>query len=851
MPAARKKTVSRSSRASRPSRQSSSLNVDAACPLRDASWIWPEGYMYLHNHFAQFRHDFTLASVPAKAPFFITADKDYRLYVNGAYVCRGPARGYQSHWPYDEVDLHSYLKAGNNWIAVEAYNPGISTFKYLHYTKAGMLCAADWGKVKIRSHRDGWLMRRSPAHRKDTARLSMQLDFQEDADGTKDDRSWITLPVAPTNWVKEYFPPKGQNINCFPFGQPPYDNIEPRGIPMLREDVRVPVGVTSAGVGSNVGDYKNCENISWHWVGKEFPTIAAWEKSESVKTRKTADGLEIVIEPAGTGKFRTVTVDLGKMLVGTLNVAVDGAAGGEILDFQYHQCLRGGIPIVQEPGRSCMVAFASRLRVAPGASAHEFYQVMGIQHISVIARDLTKPLTIKLAWRIAEYPFSMRGSFSCSDETLNRIHEICRHTQQICAADAYVDTPWREQAQWWGDARVQGRNTFYLDGDARLLARGVRSIAGQDAPQGLTYGHAPTCSGWCILPDFSLTWVLTIWDYYWQTGDISLFTEQYDRVREVFGYFETPEARDKKTGLLVYDKRFWLFEDWAELPKDRVPTFLNLWHLYALVHYEKLLTVAGRSAEAKKVRAEIASRRVLLSTKLFDKKSGLFHACLDGKGKPVDAPSVHDQVLASLLGMEPKSRKQMLEKRLLPHLRDGRPKAEIIDVVTAHEPSARDEKMPGAVPSAFWVTYFFDCMLELGYGGEVVDMIRRKWEPMLSTGTTWEGYGWTEAEGGSCSHAWTAHPSYHLVNIFAGITQTAAAWKRVSWKPVVADGLQNASASVPTPQGDLRASWKREGGAVVFRIEIPKGVAVDAELPGGTKTLKKSLTKPGVHEFRL
>jgi hypothetical protein len=133
------------------------------------SWIWADEFFKLYNTYAQFRHDFQLPRVPRKAPFFITADQSYRLFVNGRYIGRGPARGYQASWPYDEYDLAAVLRPDHNWISIEAYNPGLSNFQYLHQTAAGMLCAAEWGQTIIRSVRDGWLKRLSPAHRWDKA----------------------------------------------------------------------------------------------------------------------------------------------------------------------------------------------------------------------------------------------------------------------------------------------------------------------------------------------------------------------------------------------------------------------------------------------------------------------------------------------------------------------------------------------------------------------------------------------------------------------------------------------------------------------------------------------------------
>ncbi|MEI8259824.1 MAG: hypothetical protein WCJ30_29555, partial [Deltaproteobacteria bacterium] len=161
-----------------------------------------------------------------------------------------------------------------------------------------------------------------------------------------------------------------------------------------------------------------------------------WETEAALETRRTESALEIAVEPAGLGRFRAVTIDLGEQSVGTLSVEVEAAAGGEILDFQYHQNLRNGIPDAPAPGNACMVALASRFRPAAGTSHHEFFHIMGIRHITMVVRDSLQPLKVRLSWRTALYPFTMQGRFHCSDDTLNRIYDSCRVTQQICATDA-------------------------------------------------------------------------------------------------------------------------------------------------------------------------------------------------------------------------------------------------------------------------------------------------------------------------------------------------------------------------------------------------------------------------------
>lgn len=778
-------------------------------PLRSATWIWPQSFLYLHNHFAHFRRDFHLARVPARARFFITADKGYRLSVNGHHVCRGPARGYQSHWPFDEVDLSKFLRRGHNWVAVEAYNPGVSTGQYLHQTRAGFLCAARWGKFALVSDRQ-WQMRRSPAQARMTARFSPPLDFQEHVDARLDDRTWIASPRRPKNWKAEIFPPAGHQFLEAPFGQPPYDTVEPRGIPLLREELVAPARIRCRVTGPCGAGYAAWQNVSWGWV-REAAKLARWGDGAEVKGRLRNGVFELVLEPTGAGRFCAVALEMPHYVVGNLLVETEGARGGEILDFQHSEGMVNGHPAMHEPGGACMIALANRLRLAKGRTEHEFFHLIGFRVLTVIARDLDRPVTLRLRVRNAGYPFAMCGTFECSDPALNDIHGICRRTQQICALDSYVDTPWREQAQWWGDARVQARNTFYLDGDARLLARGIRSIAGQRAPQGLTYGHAPTCAHGCILPDFSLTWILTLWDHFWQTGDLGLFQEQWPRVREVLAYFHSPEAR-ASNGLLRHDRRFWLFEDWADLYKGEIPTFLNLWYLFTLRKLAGLLTVAGQTRDALGVRGEAGRHERRVLRKLFDRANGLFVEGLDEKGKSFPNASVHDQTLALMLGLAPKAHDGMMRKRLLPYL--------------------RGEKFEGAKPSAFWCSYVLEELARRGYGAECVAFIRRKWTPMLTTGTTWETFEWDERCGWSASHAWTAHPSFHLVNILAGITQTAPAWKKIRLAPCFATGIDSARALVPSPQGDLVASWRSDGGRIRVELKLPPGVVADVNLPG-------------------
>lgn len=796
---------------------SSMETISAGHPLTQATWIWPELQNYLINHYAQFRRDFEIPSVPKTAPLFITADKAYKLWVNGRFVSRGPARGYQSHWPFDTIELAPLLRHRHNWISVCGYNPGISTFQYLHQASAGFLCALQCDETLIVSDRR-WLMRRSPAHKRTTARLSLQMDFQEHFDARLDDESWITGATPPADWRAGIFPDGAQQFLDIPFGRPPYTALEPRGLPQLRETLLVPETIVAHTSGVNGAGYREWDNVSWGFV-REVWESAAWDNGGSVRSRRNEHRFELTIEPPGDGHFRAVSLLMPRYAVGNVLAEITGARGGEIVDFHFHERMNGHRPALHAPGRACHIAMANRWTLSPGPSAHEFFHLMGFSVLTLVARDMRAPLTVSVAVRNAGYPFTMRGRFECSDPTLNSIHAICRHTQQICSLDAYVDTPWREQAQWWGDARVQAKNTFFLDGDARLLLRGIRSIAGQSTPDGLTYGHAPTMAYNCILPDFSLTWILTIWDYYWQTGDTSLLVEQIPRIRQMLGYFDTPRARHP-SGLLRHDRRLWLFEDWAPLFKGEIPTFINLWYLFTLRALAALSKAASLSAETREFTQSAAQLERLVLARLFDATRNVFIGGLNERMEPSNDISVHDQTLALMLNLMPAAQETMIQKRLLPFL--------------------NGEALDGPIPSAFWSTYVFEEMAKRGHGAAVLAFIKNKWSPMLATGTTWEQYEWDDGtkSGASVSHAWTAHPSFHFVNILAGITQTAPAWETIRVAPLFAEGIAHVGATIPSPRGDIAVWWKRRDSGIHLTLTLPARVTAELIAGGAKKTVR-------------
>lgn len=764
--------------------------------LKRAYWIWPGAFHEdRRNVYADFRYDFRIERKSGPARLAITADQSYTLYFNGEYVGRGPARGYQWSWPYDEYDLSAHARVGHNWISVRAYNAGCGTFQYLHQAAYGMICAGEICGEHILSGK-GWAGRISAANRWDTTKLSVQLNYQEWMDARVDDQEWIRR-------AKCSLRPGGQ-MHTRPYGTMPWHSLEPRGIPHLGNEMLSYPRIAARAVGKFQAKYKNDSNLTLPWFA-ECKSLR-WEPVE-----EPGGGAEWIEIPAtGNGKLKAVVFDLGRPAIGTMIVDVQGADGGEMVDFFFFEVLSDdGRPALQDPRNGCAVAMSARLILRKGRTRHEFFQMMGHRYLAVIARGTRRSLLFQPRLRETVYPMEIKGAFKSGDETLNSIYGICIQTQRVCSLDSYVDTPWREQAQWWGDARVQAQNTFHLSADVRLLARGIRSIARQEVPNGLTYGHAPTIAHNCILPDFSLTWILTIWDYYYQTGEIGLFKEQYGRLERVLNYFRT--EGQSKNGLLRFDRRYWLFLDWSDLYREGNPALLNLWYVLALEKTAKLAGLAGMRREQAELSKEYRDHCRKMIAVFWDEKAGMFCDGLTEDGKRVGRYSTHTQTLAILCGLQASRRKEMIEKSILPY--------------------ARGDQISGAKPSSYWVTYVYEVLKRSGYGMEVVRHIREKWTPMIPYAGTWETFDMLFGLQ-SVTHAWAAHPLYHLAGTLGGVLQNDVGWKNILFRPVIMPEYGFVEVIVPTPQGTIKSGWKVKDEKAEVKLELPDGVRADVFLPG-------------------
>ncbi|HRR95496.1 MAG TPA: trehalase family glycosidase [Candidatus Ratteibacteria bacterium] len=729
--------------------------------FKNCGWIWYDHYGYEDvNVFMLARKSFSLRDIPKTAEINITADSRYKLYVNGEYVCYGPARGFPESYPFDRIDIKRYLKKGENVIAVVVWQWGHGTFQSIYAGGNGLIVDGKIGKVDIGTKiNNGWLVKKCPAHKQDMPRRSVQIGYQEYYDARKISEDWMlpetNIKFDRTDWQE----PTWRKSGCAPWFK-----FEERGIPLLKEEKKFFKKILHMYYGNNWKNWEKERNLTIIYLnelnGKEDRSRVKDPENMLFDNEKF-----IEILPFPENKKISFIIDYGEEVAGFIGFEIIGN-GGEVLDITTTEVCKDGWPFVGDPLSGSKIAMSDRYIARNGKQQFETFSIHGFRYLCLTIRNIKENFKIKKIYvRSISYPFQEKVVFNSSDETINKIWDMCVRTQICCSFDSYVDCPWREQAQWWGDARVQGANTYYLFGDMRLFRRGIKQAGQSQIENGLTYGTFPSMAVGCILPDYTLTWVHTHLDYYKYTGDISLLTEQFDKIEKAISFFD---KKVEENYLLPPMPEWWVFLDWAPLYKEGFSCLFNLMYLYTLKTMVEICKILKREDRKNlyEEKSNVLEKRI---DKIFwDKKKNVYFDGYDIKKKKIIKKiSQHTHTYAILLNLKKEYHKKWIEEILLPPMKEY--------------PLKHPTIIEG---SPFFYYYIIEVMKKVGgYEKEIIDFIKRRWGKMIEEGATtcWEV--WKPEMGlSSLCHAWSAHPAIHFIELIAGVKPIAKKREKVKIK---------------------------------------------------------------------
>lgn len=792
-------------------------------------WIWCDGEAAPRNFYLYLRRTFGLPARPKSAVARVCADSEYKLLVNGRLVCRGPVRSHPWHQFYDEIDLAPYLKRGRNTIAALVHHHGEDTFRYI-LGRGGFLF--DCPEIGIASD-DSWRVKPADEWARDIPRIDLQLGFYEVWDSKKAAKieGWAEAGFDDAKWRKA--------VVIASAGDLPWTRLVPRNIPFLSEHTIYPMGILETGVWDlsatdvDLGDPKQVARCVWaaeHRIRAaeirnaeglvRFPNVYEILASDAYDP----DGMDIglladlsteanegrpvaTIRPLHGGRGGRigpyVIVDFGAEVFGYPFIRIASSAGG-VLDLAYAEQIKADRLKFHED-----VRLADRIIMRRGPQSWEAFDKRAFRYLEMDFRNCPGAVKIEeVGVRFSTYPVKWLGSFHCSDPTLEDIWRIGSYTVQLNMDDGYTDCPWRERAQWWGDARVEALINYYAFGDHKLADLGIRQIALSQHEDGITNCFAPGGMGPCTpIPSFTLLWIISVMDCYRFSGRVETVKQVWPNVKKALGWFEKHSGEHGLTG--YYPDGIWNFLDWEGVDLRGYGAAVNCLYHKALRDSAEMAAVAGDPDAAKKYAALAEKVKASINKVLFDEEKGVYRDCFcDGELSEVVSQQTNS--LAILFDIAPREKW------------DG-----ILDYIYDRGKYITNPKNVVPAGSPYFSFYLLGALWHAGRGWLAMEYIRRKWGEMLAWGATtwWESWH----RDASICHGWSGAPTFYLPAYVLGVTPLAPGFKRLRIAPTPLD-LEWAEGRVPTPHGPVDVTWSA-GSGFGLEVCVPSGCTAEIVLP--------------------
>ena len=440
----------------------------------------------------------------------------------------------------------------------------------------------------------------------------------------------------------------------------------------------------------------------------------------------------------------------------------------------------------------------------------------GGRYVFITLSNFTEPVKIRHFNLIeSTYPVNYIGKFRCSDQLLDKVWDISARTMKLCMEDTYTDCPTYEQTFWVGDSRNEGLFGFPLFGATDIATRGIVLAA-----QGMDISPIAACQGpnnWDVhLPAWSFLWGISVWDYYWYSGDTEFVKKVFpDVIKNIKG----AESLLNEDGL--FSGPFWNMFDWsgADQKHDVVihNTMFMVGAIDAALKVSEVIDDSSQDEWLKSLRKQLVDK----INSLWDDEKKSYPDAIWEDGTISPSICTQTSFLSILYDIvEEKNYSAALENTLNP----------------------REEMVKIGSPFAF--LYLYETLDKIGAEQEIIDFIYRDYLPMVYDGETTvrERLGAGNSHR-SRSHAWSSSPNLFLNKIITGIKQTEAASKAFDISPGIMNGITWADGTVATPYGPLSVHWKIEGENLKVNIKAPKEIEITFRENETHKDLKPIVNK--------
>ena len=618
---------------------------------------------------------------------------------------------------------------------------------------------------------------------------------------------------------------------------------------------------------------------------KQPVAVSRDDSWKSLDTLNWNGGMRI---PAG----RRICFDFGAKRVGRIELEFKSAAGGSIRAYAFPH-LEAEVPVMfsaENYGKpdfplawGTQISGPLQFRHGAGSQTAASEKTYAFRYLSLLPdRDVVLQ-SVRL--REQPCPLTLQGSFECSDPAVNRAWEMGARTLLLCTQPALDsqhpigaegDTViWdgcrRDREVWAGDLRPSALALYTLTSDASAVRTSLRLIAERRFEDGLVPASASSRQ---VFFEYALWWIITVWEYYWHTGDREFVAEMMPVLQGQLEWLESHVTQDR----LLEVTNTWSYT----LPRAGVLSGANMVLAHALECAARLcdlpslpldssvmkcdtsasplfgrarrpLRAAAASGvaalpvglRAKPASGQVSSRlqewaghvRKLVTGQFYDPARHLFNDRRRAEGW--DGRTWEDNnAQAILLDIAPREAWDGILANLKAKLWRERGAVVCDPMFTSGAIQNENKWAHNGTIWPFINAYEAGAWMKAGHVAEGLDLLKRFSRACADAGTDtiWEMIypdGRIPASPDnryllSMCHAWGATGNYYLMRYVLGVEALEPGFKRVRVVPNLGP-LEWARGVVPTPHGHISVEITRggDGRARIERLDQPEGVSLE------------------------
>lgn len=545
-----------------------------------------------------------------------------------------------------------------------------------------------------------------------------------------------------------------------------------------------------------------------------------------VRVQQVLQPISCTVAPSGE-----VIYDFGQNFAGVIRARITGKHG-QTITFRHAEVLVKGELFVKSLRTAKATATYTCIDGTQTYAPRLTY--MGFRYVGV--RGIPQE-NLEMTALVLHSDLEETGSFSCSNDLINRLHENIRWGGKSNFVDIPTDCPQRDEREGWtGDIAVFAQTACFQFDMSRFLRKWLADVRAEQGRGGSIPMVVPRAGDrWPVMA--TACWgdscILVPWAEYLARGDKRLLREMYPTMRRFLKAAKwwssflafTPNSR--------YIWRFpFHFGDWCA-PEGEAKDWIARGKWVGTAYFANSCGIVAEIAGLLGKPEDAAYYRRLRG-KIIKAYRKVF---TDGHGKLKKAFQTA-YVLPLTFGMTEGAETQAMAQNLAQlvrsngnHLATGFPGTPYLLFALSdhgHEDTAYDLLLQESCPS--W-------LYEVKAGGTT---IWERWDALRPDGTVNIGDltgGKTEEESGggmvSFNHYAGGAVGDWLHRRLAGIEPLSGGYKAFRIAPLPGGEIAAARAGVATPYGLAASDWRLEGDAFTISVQVPVSTECELILPDG------------------